>query len=97
MQAARPLKALARDLWQLVFNHLSSRERLQIRTVCKLFSNLEGHADIEIKTDLPSKTATDSLLLFLGRRSNFSSPGIKLKLAGTWILGTCCCNPWRLQ
>ena len=69
--------------WQLIFKHLSCQNGLRIRSVCKVFSNLDSEGLILITTGLPSKLAIDSLILFLSRRSNFPSPGINLQLTGS--------------
>lgn len=53
-----------------------------MRLACKLFSDLDGETSLVIETALPSKTAIDSLILFLSRRSAVGTPGVNLKLTG---------------
>ena len=82
MQGPRPDILLPRDVWQLVFKYLSCQERLHERLVCRLFSNLDGEDSLLIETALPSKNATDSLILFLSRRSDLGAPSVDSKLTG---------------
>ena len=74
---------LSSDLWQLIFKHLSLQERLRIRSVCKHFSSLDSEGPILVTTGLPSKLATDSLVLFLSRRSKCPAPALNLQLTGS--------------